>query len=100
MAMNPATAADREKSRRNPFMTQAPVADSAGLTLEALRRLLMANTVMARAATAPGNANAMKFSCKGRLIPSKAPPSSGPTMAPLRPMPDAQPYPVERIVME
>ncbi|MNR19919.1 hypothetical protein D3C85_1367360 [compost metagenome] len=82
------------------MLIHALAADSGAAMLDALRWLLMANSVMAMAATAPGKAKAMKLSCNGRLTPSNAPPSSGPTMAPLRPMPEAQPRPVERMAME
>lgn len=49
------------------------------------------------AAITPGIAIARKFMWCGRFKVSKAPVSTGPTIAPIRPIPDAQPMPVERI---
>ena len=52
---------------------------------------------MANAATKPGIANTRKFICRGKAAASNEPPNNGPTMAPVRPTPEAQPEPVERM---
>ena len=63
----------------------------------ALRRLNRIKQPMANAATRPGIANTRKFICRGNAAASNEPPNNGPTMAPVRPTPEAQPRPVERM---
>ncbi|MNH22483.1 hypothetical protein D3C71_2232190 [compost metagenome] len=53
--------------------------------------------VTARAPIRPARLMAMKFCCSGRLNETSQPISTGATMAPMRPTPEAKPTPVERI---
>ena len=46
-----------------------------------------------------GMAIAMKFCCSGKLIPTNVPITIGARIAPLRPTPEAQPMPVERMAI-
>ncbi len=55
------------------------------------------NIRKASIATTPGTAKAMKFICKGNLAAISVPPRKGPAIAPIRPTPDAQPKPEERM---
>src|SRR5262245_16407199 len=53
----------------------------------------------AQAAQIAGTAPAMNICCGVHSIDSMMPPSIGPTIDPMRPMPSAQPTPVERITV-
>lgn len=52
----------------------------------------------AAAPISPASAMAMKFCSRGRCMEISQPISTGATMAPMRPTPDAKPTPVARIV--